>query len=118
MLLAVPEDERKGGVFDLPQKDGSRPSCSTEVSRKVSSAGKLAEIKFDEQDGKVKHASAHDLRLAFRVRWSRRIFPVDLMELMRCEHRGTTMKYYVGQQAELTADKLYEAIERENAGQV
>ena len=117
MLLAVPESQRSGFVFDLPQKGERRPSSVTEVGKKISEIGKLARVKVDERqkDGKTvtKFASSHDLRRAFGLRWSRRIFPAELMELMRHENIETTMKYYVGQQAELTAKKLYEALARE-----
>jgi integrase len=117
MLLAVPESQRSGFVFNLPQKGERRPSSVTEVGKKISQVGKLARVKVDERqkDGKTvtKFASSHDLRRAFGLRWSRRIFPAELMELMRHENIETTMKYYVGQQAELTAKKLYEALARE-----
>lgn len=36
--------------------------------------------------------------------------PTILRELMRHEEIGTTMKYYVGQNAESTADALWNAI--------
>ena len=117
MLQAIPEDQRTGFVFDLPQSGGKRASVLSEVGRKISDIGKLAGVLVNqtEKNGETvtKFASSHDLRRAFGVRWSRRIFPAELMELMRHEDIGTTMKYYVGQQAELTAKKLYEALDRE-----
>lgn len=120
MLLSVPESHRSGHVFALPQRGGQRPAA-TEVSRKVGLIGEKAQVKVNEvikagdTELTVKYASSHDLRRAFGVRWSRRIFPAELMELMRHENIETTMKYYVGHQAELTARKLYEAVEREQA---
>lgn len=56
----------------------------------------------------MKYGSAHDLRRAFGLRWSRRIMPAVLKELMRHEDIGTTMKYYVGTEAEETARMLYQ----------
>jgi integrase len=52
-------------------------------------------------------ASAHDLRRSFGFRWSRRVMPTILRELMRHESIETTMRYYVGQNAESTADELW-----------
>ena len=96
---------------------GKRASVLSEVGREISQVGKLAGVKVDESEkagqAVTKYANSHDLRRAFGVRWSRRIFPAELMELMRHENIETTMKYYVGQQAELTAKKLYEALNRE-----
>ena len=55
--------------------------------------------------GKVKFASAHDLR-RFGERWASRVMPQVLMELMRHESIETTMKFYVGRNAQTTADVL------------
>lgn len=119
MLLAVSEPNRNGFVFSLPQKGGERPA-SSEVGRKISDIGELAGVKVDEQqkagETVVKHASAHDLRRAFGFRWSRRLMPPELMELMRHENIETTMNFYVGQQAELTARKMREALWAETSG--
>jgi integrase len=52
---------------------------------------------------------AHDLRRAFGFRWALLVFPVVLRELMRHEDIATTMKYYVGQNAEATADAIWAA---------
>jgi integrase len=43
---------------------------------------------------------AHDLRRSFGQRWAARIMPQILMQLMRHETIETTMKYYVGREAE------------------
>ncbi len=55
-------------------------------------------------------SSAYDLRRAFGFRWSRRVMPTVLRELMRHESIETTMKYYVGVNAEATADELWAAV--------
>jgi len=67
-------------------------------------------VVVDRQVGKVKFASAHDLRRCFAERWATRIMPQVFMELMRYESIESTMKYYVGQNAERTADVLYVAV--------
>lgn len=54
-----------------------------------------------------KFASAHDLRRAFGFRWSRRVMPPVLKELMRHTEIATTMKFYVGVNAQATADELW-----------
>ena len=58
---------------------------------------------------KVKFASAHDLRRSFGERWSQRVLPQVLMELMRHESIETTQKYYVGRHANRTAAALWAA---------
>ena len=73
--------------------------------------GKKAGIKTQPKPkGKTKFASAHDLRRSFGERWSSRMMPPVLMELMRHESIETTMRFYVGRNAQSTADVLYEAI--------
>jgi integrase len=57
-----------------------------------------------------KFASAHDLRRAFGQRWAAKVMPTVLRELMRHEDIGTTMKYYVGHNAEATADVIWAAV--------
>ena len=68
-------------------------------------------VSTNSKTDKVKCASAHDLRRSFGERWSARLMPQQLMELMRHEDISTTMKYYVGRNAEKTADALWEAHE-------
>ena len=64
---------------------------------------------------KRKYASAHDLRRAFGLRWSSRVMPAVLQQLMRHESIDTTMRYYVGRDADAVADTLWDAFET-NAG--
>ncbi len=83
------------------------------MSTLVASIGKVAGVVTSQRERKgevVKEfASAHDLRRAFGFRWSRHIMPTILRELMRHESIETTMKYYVGVNAEATADELWKA---------
>lgn len=67
-------------------------------------------MKVNESGGKVKFASAHDLTRSFGERWSSLVMPNVLKELMRHESIETIMKYYVGQNAQATADILYKAV--------
>jgi len=125
MLLAVPEAERRGRVFRLVGASGRQVRDAIYVSAFVGRIGEAARIKVDERVKKdrqtgerrtvVKYASAHDLRRSFGFRWSRRILPAELRELMRHADIQTTMRYYVGQDAESTAEALWTAYRaREN----
>lgn len=54
----------------------------------------------------VKYASAHDRRRSFGERWASRVMPQVLMRLMPHESIETTMKFYVGRNADTTAAVL------------
>jgi len=113
-LDTVPDYERRGRVFQpRPRRDIGRNLAAGYISAVISQIGKAAGVKVstNPKTGKVKCASAHDLRRSFGERWSARLFPQQLMELMRHEDISTTMKYYVGRNAEKTADALWEAHE-------
>ena len=132
MLLGVPETHRHGRVFRLAgtanAKGGPKATAPVRdpdwVSRVVSRVGKAAGIivntttKRDPKTGGtrkvVKYASCHDLRRAFGFRWSRRIMPPELRELMRHADLSTTMAFYVGKSAESTAGALWSAYEAES----
>ncbi len=105
MLQGVPERLRRGRVF--------RVDPSRHVTGKVVTAiGKGAGVVVDEdKTGKRKFASAHDLRRAFGQRWSRKVMPTILRELMRHASLATTMAYYVESDAEATARELWGALE-------
>ena len=66
----------------------------------------------DDPNVKTKFASAHDLRRAFGLRWSARVMPAMLQQLMRHESVETTMRYYVGKDADAVSDALYAAMEK------
>jgi integrase len=130
MLLGVPEADRTGRAFKLPGDPRNDA-----VSDVIASVGKQAGIKVkakpeapaSEAEGRkkvrgrsksaVKYASAHDLRRSFCERWAARVMPQVLMQLARHESIETTMKFYVGRNAEATADVLYEAVAKAKASQ-
>ena len=60
---------------------------------------------------KVKYASAHDFRRAFGMRRAARLRPAQLMELMRHESIETTLRFYVGTDAQRTAEAAWAAFE-------
>lgn len=60
--------------------------------------------------GKQRTATAHDLRRAFGARWSKRVMPAVLKEIMRHADIQTTMTYYVAQSARVTASELWAVV--------
>jgi integrase len=113
LLLSVPEADRRGRVFKLLERDGSLFNATKDrVSRTVTAIGTKAGVVVDErQKGDTtvkKYASAHDLRRGFGRRWAAKISqPTVLRELMRHATLTTTLEYYVGTDAEATADALW-----------
>ncbi len=112
LLQSVPEDQRRGRVFKLLSNDGTPLHARRRlVGPTVSAIGEKAGVVVDERvkGGETvrKFASAHDLRRAFGLRWSRKLHPADLQKLMRHTDLYTTMKFYVGQNAESTADAIW-----------
>ena len=101
--------ESSGYVFTPRRQDGlPMARDANKVCRVISLIGKAAGVVVNADAGKC--ASAHDLRRSFGFRWSRRVMPPQLMELMRHSKIETTMKYYVGQNAESTAEGLWSAV--------
>jgi integrase len=107
--LLEPLQQRQGFVFEPRRLDGlPMARHMLKVSKIISRIGKAANVVVDPVKGKS--ASAHDLRRAFGYRWSRLIMPTELKELMRHASIETTMTYYVGQNAEATAEGLWDAL--------
>ena len=115
-LESVPEDERTGPVFDpLAERKHLDRMTSTAISKKVAEIGELANVvvgdkgNIDKETGerKPRYASAHDLRRSFGERWSQKVMPQALMQLMRHESMETTLKYYVGRNADKVADAIW-----------
>ena len=79
--------------------------------RIVSEIGKAANVKVNTnpKSGKVKYASAHDLRRAFGERWAPRVMPTTLQLMMRHESIETTLRFYVGRNAQTAAKVIWEA---------
>jgi integrase len=111
-LQSVPEEERTGRIFQ-PQAErvyGDRLRMDT-VSSIICEIGKKAAVVVhtESKTGKVKFASAHDLRRSFGERWSLKVMPAILQQLMRHSSISTTMNFYVGRNAEKAAAVLWEA---------
>lgn len=110
-LLRTPLGERVGKVFGVSRL-GLRLD---EVSKIITAIGKRANVVVNKEQGK--YASAHDLRRAFGTRWSARLKPVELQQIMRHASIETTLKYYVRQDAETLAASLWKAGEQDAPGQ-
>ncbi|HEX3654519.1 MAG TPA: tyrosine-type recombinase/integrase [Pirellulales bacterium] len=119
-LLATPLADRTGFVFK-PKRwaNDLRPSREFAI-RTISKIGATAKVVVAtvEKKGKAatKYASAHDLRRSFGERWATRVMPQVLKELMRHETIETTLRYYVGRNAQTTAAVLWEAHAKSQAG--
>jgi integrase len=104
--VVVDRRERRLVVDARGEKAKAKPKTSK---------GRKAKGEAGLDDGvKCKYASAHDLRRAFGLRWSSRVMPAVLQQLMRHESIETTMRYYVGRDADAVADTLWEAAESAN----
>ena len=112
LLQETPEKARTGTVFHLEGRRGRYRDW--EVSKIVSKIGKAAGVKVyvnPKDPEKVKYASAHDFRRAFGVRWAARLMPPQLVELMRHESIETTLRFYVGTDAQAKAEAAWAAFD-------
>jgi integrase len=116
LLQATPEAERVGFVFN-PQPRQKKEGRVSEwwVSSVVSDIGEAAKVKVHtDSKGKVKFASAHDLRRSFGTRWSKKVMPATLQRLMRHADISTTMAFYVQREADDVAAELWATVSVEN----
>lgn len=106
-FLSTPPDQRRGPVFN-PEAAQGRASYDV-AGRIVGLVGEMAGIKVhtNPRTGKVKFASAHDLRRSYGDRWCRKVMPAVLQRLMRHESIETTLRFYCGLDADSLADDLY-----------
>ncbi len=110
MLMKTPKAKRVGPVFPLQDRWGKKGEFKMDwVSKVICKIGREANIKVgsNRRTKKIKYASAHDLRRSFGDRWARLVMPQTLRELMRHASIETTLRYYVGFNAEKTADILW-----------
>lgn len=108
LLRETPHPQRVGAVFTPSCVKGPLATMPT-VSAKICALGRAANIVVhrNEDSERVKCASAHDLRRSFGARWAARVMPAVLQQLMRHESIETTMRYYVGQNAEQFAEVVW-----------
>lgn len=112
LLEAIPEAERVGYVFKMKARSMHFGRLSQDrVSKIIAEAGEKAGVLVDEST--EKHATAHDYRRAFGTRWSKRVMPAMLQRMMRHREIGTTMSFYVTQDADEIADAMWTAYRRD-----
>jgi integrase len=116
-LLTTLEADRHGRVF-RPMMPSGNLALAEQAGRLVALVRELAGVKVhtDPRTGKVKYASAHDLRRSFGSRWAKRVMPAVLQKLMRHESIETSMGYYVDLDADELAEDLYKANEKGQRG--
>lgn len=112
-LRQVPEKKRRGRIFSpkLARVFGDRMHLHT-ASKTISKIGAAAKVRVTA----TKPASAQDLRRSFGERWAKRVMPTILQQMMRHEQVETTLRYYVGTNAENVARTIYEAQSGNNLG--
>jgi integrase len=91
-LRKTPSEKRTGVVFPVEKLQDKDVRNSDHFSKVVSKIGKAAGIVVSTSG---KFASAHDLRRTFGARWSQKVFPAVLQQLMRHSDIKTTMSFYV-----------------------
>ncbi len=106
LLLDVSPAERRGLVFGIEGPEAGKPMSVKRAVRTVSTIGRKAGIVVNKATGKL--ASAHDLRRAFGTRWAKCLMPARLQRLMRHRSIETTMRYYVGFDADEETADLWE----------
>ncbi|MCE5302850.1 MAG: site-specific integrase [Planctomycetaceae bacterium] len=117
MLLTTTADQRHGAIFRPLMPSGNRASAE-QAGRMVALIGELARVVVhtDPRTGKVKYASAHDLRRSFGSRWAKKVMPAVLQKLMRHESIDTTMGYYVDLDTDELAEDLYRGYGKQGCG--
>jgi integrase len=108
MLRTVPAAKRRGMVFRWPGMRGGDCTIKT-VEKRIAAAGVAAGVIVGSVGGEPKFATAHDFRRSFGARWATKVMPIVLQQLMRHASVETTMKYYVGQNSDRTAEVLWAA---------
>ena len=109
-LEQTPEDERHGPVFSPLTLAGNRAAYS-DAGKIVSLIGRLAlvVVHTHPKTGKVKFASAHDLRRSFGTRWATKVPSTVLQKMMRHESFATTAAYYVDVDEDDLAETVWNA---------
>ena len=117
-LLATPPDQRRGPVF-RPMMPAGRAAADA-AGKMVGLVGELAGVKVytHPKTGKVKFASAHDLRRACLSRWARLVRTPVLQKLARHKSIVTTATFYIDLDMDKLAEDLWEAHEKGSEGTV
>lgn len=103
-LLRSTQPTEEGFYFN-PAGTRGRYKLANSVGRVISDLGSDLGIETDDNQ----YATAHDLRRSFARRWSNIVMPPVLQHLMRHASIETTLKFYVGSDADNAARTIYEA---------
>lgn len=104
-----PPETRHGPLFTLRHAVTNRILTEAyDVSKAVASIGEAAGIIVSTNP--LEHASAHDLRRSFGLRWASRVRAHVLKEMMRHKSIETTMQFYVRQDANTLADEIWNSL--------
>ena len=103
-LLKVPKAARDGYVFKLVKRRRQQVRRLDHMSKTISEIGAASKVRVN---AKGKYASAHDLRRSFGLRWSHRVMPAELQQLMRHSDISTTMNFYAMIEASNFAERLW-----------
>ena len=88
----------------------------TRVGRTISAIGRKANAVVDKS--RNQYATAHDLRRSFGTRWSKKVAPAVLKNLMRHRSIETTMAFYVSLDSDDMAADLWQAHAADQTGEV
>ena len=109
--LIEPHRKESGFVFNPERVHNGRKSNhrrNTEwVSVVGSRIGEASDTIVSSAGSKTKYASFHDFRRSFGDRWSQKVMPQMLMTLMRHESIDTTLRFYVGHDAEKIGEEIW-----------
>lgn len=102
------------GWYFNPSGPRGRYRKTGSVGHAISDFGEAAKIVVHAGDTPetTQFATAHDLRRTFAQRWAAKVMPPILQHLMRHRSIETTMKFYVGQNADAAALSILEAWKR------
>lgn len=107
-LERTPPEDRKGLVAPV-LGDRKTPLGWEAIGKGLTAIGEAAKIVVND-DGKF--ASAHDLRRAFGVEWSKKVRPLTLKKLMRHRSLETTLKFYVGLDSADASEDVWKDVSR------
>lgn len=108
------ESNRGDGYFFSPAGPRSQYATSKAVGRVLTALAKKARVTTAPDH----YATAHDLRRSFARRWASRVMPPVLQHLMRHSSIETTLKFYVGSDADAMASAIRESWERSGCDHV
>lgn len=103
-LCKTPQHMRTGPVFPLVKHRHKGVIRLDHVSKTICQIGEASGVVVSSTG---KFCSAHDLRRTFGLRWSQKLMPAELQQLMRHEDIATTMKFYALVEATSFAERLW-----------